>query len=139
MKLEALAWLALAVCIAACARATSGGVRQTAKPFEVLWKGDDQNFISALGEKQDASLARLAQQRATEAKPAQVSPPRRESVPPSMYRTTEPPLPEPDLSLPVSEVPRSTPGATPTPSPAVSPNVTPGMNAEQNPNPATAQ
>lgn len=138
MKLEALAWLVLAVCMAACAKATSGA--QTPKPFAALSRGDDQTFIAGLTKRQDASLARLAQQRAAEAKPAPVSP-RRESVPPSMYRTTEPPLPEPDLSLPVSEVPRSTPGAAPTPSPSreASPNSTPGENAEQNPNPATSQ
>jgi hypothetical protein len=28
-------------------------------------------------------------------------------APPSMYRTAEPPLPEPDLSLPIQEIPRS--------------------------------
>ena len=44
-------------------------------------------------------------------------------VPPSMYRTTEPPLPEPDFSLPVADVPRS----TPSPSPAAGASPQPGQ------------
>jgi hypothetical protein len=71
--------------------------------------------------KQDNNLLRLAQERAAEkALEKQLSSQResQERVPPSMYRTTEPPLPEPDLSLPVPDVPRPTPGASsPTPSP----------------------
>ncbi len=63
--------------------------------------------------KQDANLLRLAQRRAAEkALEEQAA---AERVPPSMYRTTEPPLPEPDLSLPVSDVPRPAPNASPQP------------------------
>ena len=36
-----------------------------------------------------------------------------ETVSPSVYPTTEPPLPEPDLSLPVSDTPSPTPSASP--------------------------
>jgi hypothetical protein len=36
-----------------------------------------------------------------------------ETVSPSVYPTTEPPLPEPDLSLPVSDAPSPTPSASP--------------------------
>lgn len=70
-----------------------------------------------LTKKQDANLVRLAQQRAAEealdSEPGARS--SRRGVPPSMYRTTEPPLPEPDLSLPVSDIPRPAPTATPPP------------------------
>ena len=50
---------------------------------------------------------RLAQERAAQKEIEQQAAAVR--VPPSMYRTTEPPLPEPDFSLPVADVPRSTP------------------------------
>ena len=72
--------------------------------------------------KQDDNLLRLAQERAAAEKALErklsSQGETRESVPRSMYRTTEPPLPEPDLSLPVPDVPRPAPGASsPTPSP----------------------
>jgi hypothetical protein len=82
----------------------------------------EDNLVSTLQKKQDASLVRLAQQRALEQameeqalreRTTKERSSRRSRVPPSMYRTTEPPLPEPDLSLPVQDVPRSAPAPSP--------------------------
>jgi hypothetical protein len=122
MKPNMLAAMALAVCIGACLKTTGSGTGQaSSSAVRSVWKGDDEKFVSMFRKKQDDNLLRLAQERAAEkALEEQLSSPgeTRESVPPSMYRTTEPPLPEPDLSLPVPDVPRPAPDAgSPTPSP----------------------
>jgi hypothetical protein len=126
MKLNASGAIALALCASACAKGTDRDGPQASSPIGRLW-GDDQPFISTLGKRHDANLLRLAQSDAAE-EAQRVSPSRR-SVPPSMYRTTEPPLPEPDLSLPVTDVPRSAPTPTPKPSPSPTPAGTPGAAA----------
>jgi hypothetical protein len=115
MKPSALTAVALALCAGACAKATGSGAGQaqaSSSAARSVWKEDD-SFVSMFSKKQDANLLRLAQQRAAEkAREEQAA---AERVPPSMYRTTEPPLPEPDLSLPVADVPRPTPTASPQP------------------------
>lgn len=116
MKPNTLAAIALAVWAAACAKETDSGTGQTSSPGRPVWKEDD-SFVSMLGKKQDSSLLRLAQERAAQKAIEKQAAAAR--VPPSMYRTTEPPLPEPDLSLPVAEVPRPTP--TPSPGASISP------------------
>jgi hypothetical protein len=121
MKLNASSAIALALCASACAKGTARDGGQVSSPMGRLWGGDEP-FISTLAKEHEANLLRLAQSEAAE-KAQRVSPPRR-SVPPSMYRTTEPPMPEPDLSLPVTDVPRS----LSTPSPKPSPSPTPAGN-----------
>jgi hypothetical protein len=118
MKPNTLTAIALAVFTAACAKEAGNGSAQTpaTSPGRAAWKEDD-SFVSMLGKKQDSSLLRLAQERAAQKAIEKQAAAAR--VPPSMYRTTEPPLPEPDLSLPVADVPRSTP--SPGPSATVSP------------------
>jgi len=115
MKPNLLTAMALAVCAGACAKATGSGTgpaQASSSVGRAVWKGDDA-LVSMLSKKQDANLLRLAQQRAAEKALEEQAASRR--VPPSMYRTTEPPLPEPDFSLPVSDVPRPTPSASPQP------------------------
>jgi hypothetical protein len=110
-----MALLALVVCLGACAKATPGKPTEGASVMGwVPWQKKEDTLVSSLERKQDASLARLTQQRAleqaiVEAQAREAERSRRSRVPPSMYRTTEPPLPEPDFSLPVQEVPRSSP------------------------------
>jgi len=111
MKPSPVIAIALAVCMSACAKATGSGAGQASSSLgRSLWKRED-SFVSMLSKKQDANLLRLAQQRAAEEALEKQTPSQR--VPPSMYRTTEPPLPEPDLSLPVPDVPRPAPNASP--------------------------
>jgi hypothetical protein len=120
MRLNMSAAIALAFCTGACAKITGRG--QASPPAGgLVWKGEDEKFVIMFRKKQDDNLLRLAQEHSAEkALEEQLSSERerRETVPPSMYRTTEPPLPEPDLSLPVTEVPRPSNGASPTPSPS---------------------
>jgi len=98
--------------MSACAKATGSGAGQASSSLgRSLWKRED-SFVSMLSKKQDANLVRLAQQRAA-AEKALEEQTSSQRVPPSMYRTTEPPLPEPDLSLPVPDVPRPAPNASP--------------------------
>lgn len=115
MKPSALTAIALALCTGACAKPTGSGTGQaqaSSSAGRSVWKEDD-SFVSMFSKKQDTNLLRLSQQRAAEkALEEQAA---AERVPPSMYRTTEPPLPEPDLSLPVPDVPSPTPGASPQP------------------------
>ena len=107
MKPKTLTAIALAVCTGACAKEAGSSAGQTnSPPGRSVWKEDDR-FVSMLGKKQDSSLLRLAQERAAQKAIEEQAAAAR--VPPSMYRTTEPPLPEPDFSLPVADVPRSTP------------------------------
>lgn len=122
--------MALAVCTGACAKATSSGMASASSAVRgSVWKGEDEKFVSLFRKKQDDNLLRLAQERsAAKALEERLASERekREAVPPSMYRTAEPPLPEPDLSLPVTEVPRPSTGApSPTPSPSASPEPAP--------------
>lgn len=112
--------LGVAVCVCACAKGTGGNAGQ---PSPIMgwapWVRKEDNLVATLKKKQDANLVRLAQQRALEQAIEEQTIKERSSrsrkvrVPPSMYRTTEPPLPEPDLSLPVQDVPRSAPGTNP--------------------------
>jgi hypothetical protein len=126
MKPKTLTAIALAVCTGACAKEAGSSTGQTqanSSAGRSVWKEDDR-FVSMLGKKQDSSLLRLAQERAAQKAIEEQAAAR---VPPSMYRTTEPPLPEPDLSLPVADVPRSTPTPTPAASPAVNISPQPGQ------------
>jgi hypothetical protein len=125
MKPSALTTIALAFCTGACAKVTGSGTGQTQASSPVgrsVWKGDE-SLVSMLSKKQDSNVLRLAQQSAAQKAIEEEAASRR--VPQSMYRTTEPPLPEPDLSLPVSDVPRPTanppPSSTPDPTPSESP------------------
>jgi hypothetical protein len=129
MKPSALTAIALALCTAACAKATGSGTGQaqaSSSGGRSVWKEHD-SFVSMFGKKQDANLLRLAQKRAAEKALEEQAAAQR--VPPSLYRTTEPPLPEPDLSLPVADVPRAV--ATPTPAPIASPTPTPSAGSPQ--------
>jgi len=115
MKPSALTAIAFALCTGACAKPTGSGTGQaqaSSSAGRSVWKEDD-SFVSMFGKKQDTNLLRLSQQRAAEKALEEQAAAKR--VPPSMYRTTEPPLPEPDLSLPVPDVPSPTPSASPQP------------------------
>jgi hypothetical protein len=118
MKPSRLTAVALAVCTAACTKATgnaTGDARTGSSVGRSVWKEDD-SFVSSFSKKQDANLLRMAQERAAAEKALEEQEKAaRQSVPPSMYRTTEPPMPEPDLSLPVQDVPRSSPSSSPKP------------------------
>jgi hypothetical protein len=124
--------LGIAICVGACAKGTIGSLGQASPDMGwAPWVKKEDSLVSALKNKQDANLVRLAQQRALEqaieeqalrdqavreqALRERSSRSRKGRVPPSMYRTTEPPLPEPDLSLPVQDIPRSVPEAKPSP------------------------
>ncbi len=106
----------LVACLSACARATTDTQRPTQGifvfPKKSVWQ-EDTDFVSMLGKRQDDNLLRISQQKA--ASKAAEEKAAAERVPPSMYRTAEPPLPEPDLSLPVSDVPRVAPSPSPKP------------------------
>jgi hypothetical protein len=111
--------LSVTIFVSACAKGTTGGSGQGSSMMDwAPWVKKEDALVSTLTKKQDANLVRLAQQRALEqaieeqAIQKRSSRSRRTRVPPSMYRTTEPPLPEPDFSLPVLEVPRTAPNAS---------------------------
>ena len=118
--------LVLTFAAALCASACTNGTQSNGQPAHaiegLLWPKKEDALVSSLQKRQNASLARLAQQRAIEQAAAERAAAelaaaeraykkkkssRARRVPPSMYRTTEPPLPEPDLSLPIQEIPRS--------------------------------
>jgi hypothetical protein len=113
--------LSIAFCACACTKQGEENGQRTPPMGWMPWVKREEALISTLEKRQDASLVRLAQQRAIEKAAAEQAAAelaavkraqKRKSglsrrVPPSMYRTTEPPLPEPDFSLPVQEVPRS--------------------------------
>jgi hypothetical protein len=112
-----------AFCASAC---TKGGQENGQAPRSIgglFWPKGEDALVSTLQKRQDANLMRLAQQRAIEQAAAKRAAAelaaaeraykrksgRARGVPPSMYRTAEPPLPEPDFSLPIQEIPRSSP------------------------------
>jgi hypothetical protein len=108
--------LGVTIFVSACAKGTTGGPGQGSSLMDwAPWVKKEDALVSTLTRRQDANLVRLAQQHALEqaieeqAIQKRSSRSRRTRVPPSMYRTTEPPLPEPDFSLPVQEVPRTAP------------------------------
>lgn len=112
-----------AFCASAC---TKGGQENGQAPRSIgglFWRKREDALVSTLQKRQDANLMRLAQQRAIEQAAAKRAAAelaaaeraykrksgRARRVPPSMYRAAEPPLPEPDFSLPIQEIPRSSP------------------------------
>jgi hypothetical protein len=123
MKPSVVLALAAALCAAACSKGTEDNARAPRSIEGLLWPKKEDALVSTLQKRQDANLVRLAQQRAVEQAAAERAAAevaaaeraykrkssRARKVPPSMYRTTEPPLPEPDLSLPIQEIPRSSP------------------------------
>ena len=123
MKPSLVLTLAAAFWASACTKGTQSN-EQPARAIEGLrWPKKEDALVATLEKRQDASLVRLAQQRAidqaaakraaAELAAAERAYKRKSSrarrVPPSMYRTAEPPLPEPDLSLPIQEIPQSSP------------------------------
>jgi hypothetical protein len=129
MKLERLGAIVVAVCAGGCAKTSGAGFGQVSSAFGGLWTKEDQAFVSTLSKKQEERLVLLAQKRAAQKALEEQARTRRETVPPSMYRTTEPPLPEPDLSLPVTDIPRSAATASPSPSGTPIPAGTPRPDA----------
>jgi hypothetical protein len=112
MKPSSVLSLCVAIGLCACAKGSGSKSGQALSSWgQSLFKSED-TFVSQLKRKQDANLLRLAQQRASEEALEERSS-SSGGVPSGMYRSSEPPLPEPDLSLPVSDVPRSVPSATP--------------------------
>jgi hypothetical protein len=123
MKLRVFLTLATAFLASACAKGTQGNRESAASIQGLLWPKREDALVSTLEKRQETNLVRLAQQRANEQAAAQRAAAelaaaeraykrkssRARRVPPSMYRTAEPPLPEPDLSLPIQEIPRSSP------------------------------
>jgi hypothetical protein len=123
MKPRLVLALAAAVCASACTKGTQGSRDASPSIQGLLWPKKEDAFVSTLQKRQQANLVRLAQQRAIEQAAAERAAAelaaaerahkrkssRARRVPPSMYRTAEPPLPEPDLSLPIQEIPRSSP------------------------------
>ena len=123
MRPRLLLTLAAAFWTSACTKGTQGNREATPSIQGLLWPKKEDALVSTLQKKQQANLLRLAQQRAIEQAAAERAAAelaaaerahkrkssRARRVPPSMYRTAEPPLPEPDLSLPIQEIPRSSP------------------------------
>jgi hypothetical protein len=123
MRPSLLLILAAAFCASACTKGTQGNREATPSIHGLLWPKKEDALVSTLQKRQQANLVRLAQQRAIEQAAAERAAAelaaaerahkrkssRARRVPPSMYRTAEPPLPEPDLSLPIQEIPRSSP------------------------------
>jgi hypothetical protein len=111
----------VAFCACACTKGTQDNGQAARSIGGLLWLKKEDPLVATLQKRQDANLVRLAQQRAIEQAAAEQAAAelaaaerafkrkssRSRKVPPSMYRTTEPPLPEPDLSLPIQEIPRS--------------------------------
>jgi hypothetical protein len=123
MKPSLVLTFAAAFCASACTKGTESN-EQPARAIEgLLWPKKEDALVSTLQKRQNANLVRLAQQRAIQQAAAERAAAelaaaeraykrkssRARRVPPSMYRTAEPPLPEPDLSLPIQEIPRSSP------------------------------
>jgi hypothetical protein len=122
MKPSLVLTFAAAFCASACTKGAESN-EQPARAIEgLLWPKKEDALVSTLQKRQNANLVRLAQQRAIQAAAERAAAElaaaeraykrkssRARRVPPSMYRTTEPPLPEPDLSLPIQEIPRSSP------------------------------
>jgi hypothetical protein len=122
MKPRVVLSLAAAFCASACTKGTEVNGQAARSIGGMLWPKKEDALVSTLQKRQNANLVRLAQQRAIEQAAAQRAAElaaaeraykrksnRARRVPPSMYRTAEPPLPEPDLSLPIQDIPRSSP------------------------------
>ena len=123
MKPKLVLSLAAAFCASACTKDTGVHGQATRSVEGLLWPRKEDALVSTLQKRQNASLIRLAQQRAIEQAAGERAAAelaaaeraykrkssRARKVSPSMYRTVEPPLPEPDLSLPIQEIPRSSP------------------------------
>ena len=123
MKPRLILTLAAAFWASACTKATQGNRAAVPSIQGLLWPKKEDALVLTLQKRQEANLMRLAQQRAIEQAAAERAAAelaaaeraykrkssRGRRVPPSMYRTAEPPLPEPDLSLPIQEIPRSSP------------------------------
>ena len=123
MRPRLILTLAAAFWASACTKATQGNRAAVPSIQGLLWPKKEDALVSTLQKRQGANLMRLAQQRAIEQAAAERAAAelaaaeraykrkssRARRVPPSMYRTAEPPLPEPDLSLPIQEIPRSSP------------------------------
>jgi hypothetical protein len=112
-----------AFCASACTKDGQENGQASRSIGGLFWPKREDALVSTLQKRQDANLMRLAQQRAIEQAAAKRAAAelaaaeraykrksgRARRVPPSMYRTAEPPLPEPDFSLPIQEIPRSSP------------------------------
>ena len=112
-----------AFCASACTKGGQENGQATSAIGGLFWPKREDALVSTLQKRQDANLMRLAQQRAIEQAAAKRAAAelaaaervykrksgRARRVPPGMYRTAEPPLPEPDFSLPIQEIPRSSP------------------------------
>jgi hypothetical protein len=123
MKPSLVLGLAAAFCASACTKGTEANGRAIRSMEGLFWPKKEDALVSTLQKRQNANLLRLAQQRAIEQAAAERAAAelaaaeraykrkssRARRVPPSMYRTAEPPLPEPDLSLPIQDIPRSSP------------------------------
>jgi hypothetical protein len=121
MKPRLVLGLAAAFCASACTKGTEVNGQAASSVEGLLWPKKEDALVSTLQKRQNANLVRLAQQRAIEQAAAERAAAelaaaeraykrkssRGRRVPPSMYRTVEPALPEPDLSLPIQEIPRS--------------------------------
>ena len=123
MKPRLVLTLAAAFWASACIKGTQANREATSSMQGLFWPKKEDALVSTLQKRQEANLVRLAQQRAIQQAAAERAAAelaaaeraykrkssRARRVPPSMYRTAEPPLPEPDLSLPIQEIPRSSP------------------------------
>ena len=123
MKPRLVLSLAAAFCASACTKGTEVNGQANRSIEGLLWPKKEDALVSTLQKRQNANLVRLAQQRAIEQAAAKRAAAelaaaeraykrkssRARRVPPSMYRTVEPPLPEPDFSLPIQEIPRPAP------------------------------
>jgi hypothetical protein len=121
MKPSLVLTFVAAFCTSACTKGTQSSGQAVPAIKGLFWPKKEDALVSTLQKRQNANLMRLAQQRAMEKAAAERAAAelaaaeraykrkssRSRRVPPSMYRTTEPPLPEPDLSLPIQEIPRS--------------------------------
>ena len=123
MKPRLVLTLTAAFWASACIKGTQANREATSSMQGLFWPKKEDALVSTLQNRQEANLVRLAQQRAIQQAAAERAAAefaaaeraykrkssRARRVPPSMYRTAEPPLPEPDLSLPIQEIPRSSP------------------------------
>ena len=121
MKPSLVLTFVAAFCAFACTKGTQSSGQAAPAIEGLFWPKKEDALVSTLQKRQNANLMRLAQQRAMDKAAAERAAAelaaaeraykkkssRSRRAPPSMYRTTEPPLPEPDLSLPIQEIPRT--------------------------------